>query len=147
MSTIICKDKKDVTALCALLGNRDLPFTVNLTKGIDRSIDQNRLMWLWMQEAAQQLGTHTVEEFRGYVKLHYGIPILRNEDEEFKQSYDEVIRPLPYELKLKAMMIPLDFPVSRLMSTKQMKTYLDDIYVYFTGLGCKLTEPNEENHL
>lgn len=143
MSTIVCKNKKDVTALCTLLGNRDLPITVNIRKGADRSIEQNRLQRLWLQEAAEQLQDETIEEKRGYCKLNFGCKILYNENEEFAKAFDKVIRPLSYENKLMAMMIPLDMPVTRLMSTKQMKTYLDEIYIYFTALGVRLTEPNE----
>lgn len=143
MTTHILENKADVARLFTLLNNRDLPMTVNIRKGKDRSIQQNRTQRMWMNEAAEQ-GDQTAEEYRGYSKLHFGVPILRNENEEFKAAYDEVIRPLPYELKLKAMMIPLDFPVTRLMGTGQCKRYLDDIYSHFTGLGMRLTEPDED---
>lgn len=141
MTTHIITNKADLARLFTLLNHRDLPITVNVKNGKDRSANQNRLMHMWMHEAEQQ-GDQTAEEYRGYCKLHFGVPILRNENEEFREAYDEVIRPLPYELKLKAMMVPLDFPCSRLMKTGQMKRYLDDIYNHFTGLGMRLTQPD-----
>ena len=36
---------------------------------------------------------------------------------------------------------PFDFPVTRLMTVKQHKRYLDAIYVHYTGLGFGLTDP------
>ena len=144
MTPFVCKSKLDIKDLCTLLQNRDLPITVNVVKGKDRTIEQNKLQRLWLQEAAEQLQDETIEQKRGYIKLHFGVPILRNENDEFKAAYDKVIRPLPYELKILAMMIPLDFPVSRLMKTGQHKRYLDDVHDYFTSQGVKLTEPESE---
>lgn len=109
----------------------------------DRSIPQNKLQRLWVKEAAAQ-GDCTAEEYRGYCKLHFGVPILRNEDEKFRKDYDRYIRHLPYETKLALMMIPFDVEVTRLMNTEQKKRYLDMVYTHFTGLGYKLTEPKKK---
>ena len=141
MTTHVICNKTDLGRLFTLLNNRELPVTINVTKGKDRSVDQNRLQRMWLNEAATQ-GDNTAEEYRGYIKLHIGVPILRNENDEFRIAYDRVIKPLAYELKLAAMMLPLDFPVTRLMTTGQHKRYLDDVYAHFTGLGMKLTEPD-----
>ncbi len=144
MTTRTIANKKDATDVCNLIMGRDLPITVNVTKGKQRSTEQNRLQRLWVNEAAEQLQDETAEQKRGYCKLHFAVPIMRNEDEEFKEVYDKVIRPLSYEHKLLAMMIPLDLPVTRLMKTGQKKRYLDDIWQHFTDLGVKLTEPRTE---
>jgi hypothetical protein len=118
--------------------------TVNIKKGKDRTVAQNKLQRMWMLEAESQ-GDQTAEEYRAYCKLHIGVPILRSQDDDFKAAYDAVIRPLTYEQKLKAMMIPLDFSVSRLMTTKQFSEYSKKIYEHFTSKGIKLTDPDDEN--
>lgn len=141
MTTRTITNKKDATDVCNLIMGRDLPITVNVTKGKQRSTEQNRLQRLWMNEAAEQLQDETAEQKRGYCKLHFGCEILYHADEEFAEAFDAVIRPLSYENKLKAMMIPLDLPVTRRMTTGQKAKYLDDIYHYFTDLGAQLTEP------
>lgn len=141
MTTRTIANKKDATDFCNLIMGRKLPITVNIIKGKHRSTEQNRLQRMWINEAVEQLKDETAEEKRGYCKLHFAVPIMRNEDESFKESYDKVIRPLAYELKLLAMMIPLDFPVTRLMTTGQKNRYLDDIWHHFTELGVQLTEP------
>lgn len=128
-------------AIQYLRGKR-LPFTLTVTEGDKRSADQNRLQRLWVNEAAEQ-GDMTAEEYRGYCKLHFGVPILRNESDEFREKYDRIIKPLPYEQKLELMMEPFDFPVTRLMTTKQKTQYLNDMYQHLRGLGFVLTEPDE----
>jgi len=143
MSSHIIENVLDLKRLIALLSSRDLPMTVNIKKGKDRTVPQNKLQRMWMLEAEAQ-GDQTAEEYRGYCKLHIGVPILRAQNDEFKAAYDRVIRPLPYELKLLAMMVPLDFPVSRLMTTKQFSEYSKGIYEYFTGKGMRLTDPEDE---
>ena len=143
MSSHTIENVLDLKRLIALLSNRELPMTVNIKKGKDRTIQQNKLQRMWMLEAEAQ-GDHTAEEYRAYCKLHIGVPILRSQDDDFKAAYDAVIRPLSYEKKIKAMMIPLDFSVSGLMTTKQFSEYSKGIYEHFTGKGIKLTDPDNE---
>jgi hypothetical protein len=135
------RTEQDRKQLIRLIENRDLPFSVSLTKGVKRSDDQNRLQRLWMKEAEEQ-GDQTAEEYRAYCKLHHGVVILRTENAEFCEVYDRIIKPLPYEQKLELMKTPMDFPVTRLMNTSQKKRYLDAIYVDLTGMGITLTDPD-----
>lgn len=111
--------------------------------GSTRTLRQNKLQRLWLKEIAQQLGDQTPEEVRGYCKLTIGVPILRNENEAFRERYDEIVKPLPYEQKLALMMEPLDFPVTRLMNTKQATAYLDGIHRHFSEKGIVLTDPGD----
>jgi len=94
-----------------------------------------------MNEAAEQLGEYTADEYQAICKLELGVPILRGEDEDFRDLYDRLIRPLPYETKLEVMGHKFDFKVTSRMKTGQMKRYMDDVYSYFTGLGVRLTDP------
>lgn len=124
-----------------LLAAQSLPFTVSVTKGKRRSVEQNRLGRLWLNEIAEQLGDRTPEEVRGFCKLHGGVPIMRDENPEFRERYDAVVRPLPYEQKLLIMQVPLDLPVTRLMTTGQKTRYLDWIVQTFAEQGVVLTQP------
>lgn len=120
--------------------------TVSITKGKVKfkSYEQDKLENMWHREAAEQLRDETPEQKRGYCKLHFGVPILRGEDEEYRKIYDRVIRPLAYEQKLQCMMVPIDMPVTRLMKSGQKKRYLDDVWAHYAGQGVKLTDPNEQ---
>lgn len=143
MTTKIIKNDHDRAEVIRLIQHRALPITVNILKGVKRTSEQNRLQRLWCNETAEQLQDQTAEEYRAYCKLHFGVPILRNENPDFCEKYDRIIRPLSYPEKLELMAVPFDFPVTRRMTTKQKKQYLEDMQVFFTGLGVKLTEPKK----
>lgn len=142
MTTRIVKSEQDRDLLLKLIKNQKLPFTVTIIRGAPRTVDQNKLQRLWVNEISEQLGDQTPEEVRGYCKLAIGVPILRAENEAFAAKYDAFIKPLPYEQKLAIMCEPLDLPITRLMTTKQLSKYLDTIYKMFTEQGLKLTDPN-----
>lgn len=105
-----------------------------------RTIDQNKLQRKWCAEAAAQ-GDMTADEYRGQMKLHHGVPILRRDSDEFREKYDRLIRPRDYAEKLELMQEPIDFQVTRLMTTRQKAEYLDSVYVDLTGRGFRLTDP------
>jgi hypothetical protein len=93
-----------------------------------RSDKQNRLSHAWYAELADNLKEYTALGYKNYCKLNFGVPILRAEDEEFRTSYDKVIRPLGYEQKIEVMNI---LPVTSIMTTKQLSQYLDAMKAHF----------------
>lgn len=143
MTTRFIETEYDRQAVLRFIENQDLPLTMTITKGSKRSTKQNRLSRQWMLDIARDLEGWTAEEARGYCKLHFGIPILRAENEAFALEYDAVVRPLPYEMKIKLMMVPFDFGVTRLMSVKQQTAYLDAINRHFSEQGVALTDPGD----
>lgn len=120
-----------------------LPMTIGIEAIGKRSARQNRLNRRWMLDIAGQMEGWSAEYTRGYCKLHFGIPILRADDEEFCREYDALVRPLPYEHKLKLMMVPFDFGVTRRMTTKQQTAYLDAVHRHFSEQGVALTDPGD----
>lgn len=145
MSHRIIESEFDRQLLIRFIENQKLPFTASVTAGKHRTTNQNRLNRKWMTEIAEQMaGTfESAEHVRGYCKLHFGIPILRAENEAFCLEYDGVIRPLPYEQKLRLMRVPFDFGVTRIMTTKQETAYLDAVFRHFSEQGVALTVPEE----
>ena len=129
-------------SLIALIREIKMPFSLNITEGKKRSVEQNRLQRKWISEVSEQLGDQTPEEVRGYCKLTIGVPILRAEDANFCMRYDAVFKPLPYETKIALMQEPFDFAVTRLMSTKQKSTYLDNMARYWSNKGILLSDPS-----
>lgn len=144
MTTRIIRTDEDRKLLLRRIEKQKLPFTVQISKGANRSVEQNRLQRLWMSEIAEQLGDRTAEEVRGFCKLHIGVPILRAEDEAFRERYDAVVKPLPYQMKLMVMMEPLDLPVTRIMTSEQKHRYLDEIFRQFSEQGIVLTIPEDK---
>src|SRR3990167_3780853 len=142
MTTRVITSPFDMDRLLLFLSQQKIPFTVEITKGAHRSVAQNKLQRLWLNEVAEQLGDRTPEEVRGYCKLILGVPILRAENETFRERYDAIVRPLPYEAKLAIMMEPLDMPVTRLMSTDQTTRFLDAMHRQWAEQGLVLTDPD-----
>lgn len=143
MATHIVRSAEDMERVARLVGNLKPPITITVTSGASRSLEQNKLQRLWCMEAAEQLGDRTAEEIRGFCKLHYGVPIMREGHDDFRETYDRLIKPLPYETKLAYMMEPLDFPITRLMTVGEKSQYLDAMHKGLSELGVKLTEPSE----
>jgi hypothetical protein len=143
MKTITVRSEDDKYKLYDYIMDVNPPMTVTIKEGVCRSSQQNKLQGLWFREVAEQLKEYTPEGYRAYCKLHFGIPIRRANDPVFKEMYDETIRSLTYEQKLSVMQVPIDLPVTRDMTVKEMNQYMNEIYQFFTGLGAELTSPKE----
>lgn len=145
MTDRVVETEYDRKMLLRFIENQKLPFTASVVAGKHRTTEQNKLQRLWVKEIAEQApgSFDSAEHARGYCKLHFGVPILRNENSAFCLEYDAVVRPLPYEAKLRLMMAPFDFGVTRIMTTKQKTAYLDAIHKHFSEQGIVLTDPEE----
>lgn len=122
-----------------LLGKLKLPFTVEWVQGRDRTKDQNALQWLWATEAARDLGDRQADELQRDWKLRHGVPILREESAQFRETYDSMIKPLTYEQKVEAMRI---VDVTSIMTVRQMVRFLDAVQRECLEQGIRLTDPD-----
>lgn len=142
MTTRAIKTPGDIDGLARLLHSRKLPLTVTVTAGVDRSGKQNALAFQWFGDIAQQLGDRTVADVRAHCKLYHGVKMLHAENDAFRMAWDRLIKArFTLEEKLELMLPPHDYPVTRLMTTRQMTAYLDSIHAEFSGLGVRLTDP------
>lgn len=141
MTTRIIRNREQLDGLVTLIASRKFPVTVTVVNGAIRTDAQNKLQRKWLNEIADELPEHTAEEWRGYCKLHHGVPIMRAENEAFHDAYDRLIRPRDYEEKLELMMIPMDMPVTRIMTTRQKNRYLNAMWNDFVQRGVQLTAP------
>lgn len=87
-----------------------------------RSNDQNSISHEWYSQLAKRYPQDDALGWKCYCKLHFGVPILRAEDEQFREFYDRHIKSFSYEEKLKAMQY---LPVTSLMTTIQLSKYLE----------------------
>ena len=102
---------------------------------------QNRLAFFLYKQLAIIQEDGTPEDKRAFCKLHYGVPIRREED-RYRAQYDEHIRPLSYESKISIMVGSIDFPVTRDMTIKQMHRYIETIYSESANIGVILPKPD-----
>lgn len=131
--------------LVKFIASQKIPFHATISDGRKRTTEQNQLQRLWVGEiAAQRDGEEGAEYYRGYCKLHFGVPILRAENEKFRVEYDDIFKPLPYETKIRLMMEPFDFAVTRLMNVGQKSRYLEEVVRHWAEQGLILTQPESK---
>lgn len=140
MPTKIIREPGHLTALGILLAARKLPLTVTWTQGAPRTDNQNRLSQRWYSDIARQLGDRTHGNVRAECKLRFGVPILCDENEAFRVSYDRTMGHLTHEERAEAIEA-FDLPVTRLMLVKQMTAFMDDMSRFWTQQGIHLTDP------
>ncbi len=138
----IVETERDRQLLVSYISSQKLPFTATVTAGKHRTTAQNKLQRQWMTDINLQAPGESAEYWRGYCKLHFGVPILREENEAFRLKYDRLVKPLPYEAKIEFMCEPAGLPVTRIMTTKQKTAYLDAVHRHFSERGIVLTDPS-----
>ena len=88
-----------------------------------RSLDQNDRINAMYRDIAEHTGEGVVA-IRRHCKLHFGVPILRAHDAEFRGVYDRIIKPHDYPDKLEIM----DYlPVTSRMKKPQASEYIDTV--------------------
>lgn len=113
---------------------------VSVKTGKARSLDQNGISHVWYEQVSRELREETPLGVKNFCKLHYGVPILRAENEEFRLQYDTVLKPLSYDKKLLAMNF---LPVTSLMSKDQLSQYLAAMQEAYAD-RVQLTFPEQE---
>lgn len=115
--------------------------TMNLSSGKARTLDQNAISHTWYERIAAELREDTALGVQSFCKLHFGVPILRTEDADFREKYDAAVKPMTYVNKLILMEW---FPVTSLMKTPQLTQYLEAMRPHYGPLGVHLQFPNSE---
>jgi glutamate-1-semialdehyde aminotransferase len=87
---------------------------------------------------SHQLGDQTADEVQREWKLTIGVPILRSENESFREFYDQALRPRTYEQKLAAMTF---VPITSIMTVPQMSAFMDAVLRRCSENGILLTIP------
>lgn len=114
---------------------------ISIKEGKGRSVEQNAVMHGWFAQVARERREYDARGVKRFCKLHFGVPILRAEDEDFRAAYDRVIKPLAYEDKLVAMDI---LPVTSAMTTIQLDQCMTDIQDHYAKHSVTLVYPPKE---
>ena len=94
-----------------------------------RTLSKNAKFNIWYNEIDKQLCL-PVGTTRCECKLYFGVPILRAEDEDFREGYDRLIKNrFTKDEKLELMRV--NFPVTSLMSNEQAGRYMETIQHYY----------------
>jgi len=114
-------------------------FSLKPKFGKGRSGDQNAISHAWYAQVARELREDDERGVKRFCKLHFGVPILRAEDDEFREAYDGTIRgALSYPQKLVAMDM---LPVTSRMTTIQLSKYMQDVQDHYAKHGVALVFP------
>ena len=113
---------------------------ISTKTGKARSLDQNAISHAWYEQIARELREDDTLGWKCYCKLHHGVPILRAEDEGFREAYDATIKGMTYEQKLVVMRM---LPVTSLMTKPQLSKYLEAMQADFWPRGVRLEFPAE----
>jgi hypothetical protein len=135
------KNEAELSLLLTYLKGRKRPFTVEITEGRSRSIEANKLAFKWYGEISDQTGEDR-EDVRARCKLMFGVPILRQDNEKFRETYDRLIKPLPPVEKMK-LIRDIELPITSLMNVEQMSRYLDLVFRRHAEFGIVLTVPED----
>lgn len=111
---------------------------ISIRTGKDRSLPQNNFTHAWYAQIARELREDDDLGWKAYCKLHHGVPILRSEDDEYREAYDSTIKLMTYEQKLTAMR---HWPVTSLMTKKQLSKYAESVQADFQQRGVILAFP------
>ncbi len=104
--------------------------SVTVSTEKSRSDDQNRISHAWYAKVSHETGEDTPEGIKRFCKAYFGVPILRADSEKFRDVYDRVIKPLPYDQKLAAMDL---ISVTSIMTTKQLTQYLETMQKHYAN--------------
>lgn len=113
---------------------------VSLRPGKDRTLDQNALWFALYKRIAEMTQIGEPVDARKYCKLHHGVQILLNTDEEFCAAWYRTMRHLSYEEKLDMMgdcklFGPDGFPVTSLFNRAQGVAYTERVVADFSARG------------
>lgn len=114
--------------------------TVTINDGKPRSLDQNAISHAWYEQVARELREDTTLGVKSFCKLHFGVPILRVEEEDYRATYDRIVKPMAYEDKLALMSF---YPVTSLMKTPQLSQYLEAVQAHYQRHGVWLQFPEQ----
>lgn len=143
MTDRLIEDEGQRDRLIARITRHRLPFRVTIVDGRPRSLDQNKLMWAWAAEAAQQREDMTIAEIQAEWKLLFGVPILNAENEAFASAWLPVEGQFTYAQQLSLCRV---MAVTSLMNVDQLKRFLDEVQRYNIENGIELTDPDERRY-
>lgn len=115
---------------------------VRYTNSQPRSLDYNAQVHVWFQQIADELREDTVLSVKAECKLHFGVPILRAEDQDFRAFYDRALKhSFTHKEKLDLMKF---VPVTSLMTQDQMKQFATAMQEHYAKRGVVLSYQSKD---
>ena len=112
---------------------------IDITITEKRTLDQNALAHKWFGIIAKEQGD-TPLEVKSTCKLNYAVPILRAENQEFNEFYENFAKGRNYEEQVKDLRY---VSVTSIMNKKQLRRCLDHIQKVYAEQGIILTNESK----
>ena len=121
---IVNSDEKYGNFLTELAGEykKHRYLKIQVRNGKKRTLNQNDMSFEQYTRIGEQLYGGDTELARRECKLEIGVPILRRDEEKFRDIYDKYLRSASYEEKMELMGM---MQVTSLFTTTQHKEYID----------------------
>lgn len=137
-ATRTIRTPEDVTNLVTFLGDMEMPYRVATAKGAKRSLSQNNVVHKWFSEIARQSDDRDLMDVKADCNMAYGVPILRRDDEIYSRFLDKLN--LTHEQMIFAFRKGY-IQCTSLMTTRQLKEYMDGMGRDYRQQGYTLTDP------
>lgn len=138
-TTLYIKTPEQLSAGIRRIEAMNLPLSISISKGVQRTKAQNNTVYMWYLDAARAL-EETPESIRAQCKLEIGVPILRSDDHDFRQWYDKTFRPFSHQAKLE-FFERFEPAITSKMKVKQLTRYMDAMQKRFASMGIVLRDP------
>tara|TARA_R110000744_G_scaffold289502_3_gene400415 strand:+ start:10577 stop:11038 length:462 start_codon:yes stop_codon:yes gene_type:complete len=149
MATIklLIQTAQEKARLMTEIKHQAMPFQIAIKEGTDRSLGQNNLLHQWNNEIAKWFGDRPASDVHAENKLYIGVRMLMAENEDFKEQWTRLIKGrFTTKEKLELMLEPTDYPVTRIMTTKQMGCFMELVHQKYTSQGVRLTDPEIQKY-
>lgn len=141
MQTRAVTTPEQAAKLAEWLVGLTVPFTLTVKEGRVRSLDQNALLHKWYGEIAAQSGDMTAAQVKGQAHVAFGVPI-KMRDPIWARVWQKMFAPLTYEQQCFLFSHGI-LSMTRDMTTKELKEYLDAMAEHYRSQNFRLTEPEE----
>jgi hypothetical protein len=105
-----------------------------------RTLSQNSLLHMWFGEVAKQ-DDETPDEIKLDWKAHFGVPMLRAEDQEFAAFYEDLKQTVPDPEKRRKSLRYVS--ISSIMTTSQLRRSSNSFEREYRERGFRLTIPED----
>lgn len=146
--TFIIREEADIDICSAWIREHLSQGTIEVianTETRSRSVQQNRLLWLWNTEIAKHMGLFK-DEVHEILKRKFAVPIFTRDSPDYAEMVSAVKAIRKQGMTDYAESLARE--ISRLTSTTdftvdQMSEYLNDIEHYAAEIGAELTFPED----
>jgi len=141
MATRILRTPSDLEGWKRFLDGFQLPCTVSVIKGAERSGQQNRTVHKWFSQIGDEFGepAHTV---KARCKYRFGLPIMIRDNPRWVEKWSPLYSPILSDGTAEQKALAFEaVPMTSEFTTKQMAEFMTAIQTEYLPKGVALIDP------